>query len=159
MRYLWILLLFISSIINGQEIKVTSGWRQIMDASDIKNAGSDFPLYVESKKKETSLTIKAFPKSKQMDLYGSFTVFVHQEPVFWDNSLVLFVRRTSKGMSSGGTIYGGISWQEIHRFSSNFFELVGKRKNIAVQYRIKGLSVLLPVDTYSCEVVFTVLSL
>ncbi|PCI32106.1 MAG: hypothetical protein COB60_10105 [Flavobacteriaceae bacterium] len=159
MKYLLVILLLLSGFVRSQEIKATSGWYQIMRVSDIENAGNDYPLYVESKKKETKISVKAFPKSKQMDLYGFFTVFVHHEPVFWDESLELSVRRTSKGKGKKGSINGGETWQQVHRFAGDFFRLVGKGKNVDVQYRIKGLSVLLPVNTYSTEVVYTVLNL
>jgi len=159
MRYAVFLIVLFSSLVRSQEVKVSSGWYKVMKVSDIYGAGNDYPEYVESRRKETKLHIKAFPKSKQKDLYGSFSVFVHQEPVNWHASLELSVRRTSKGKGKKGGMHGGDNWHQIHRFSSRFFKLVGKKDGVDLQYRIKGLSVLLPVDTYTTEIVFTVLNL
>ncbi|PCI04932.1 MAG: hypothetical protein COB81_02300 [Flavobacteriaceae bacterium] len=159
MKYVFFFLLLCTCFVRGQEIKVSSNWYEVMRVSDIYGAGNDYPLYVESKKKKSKISIKAFPKSKQKDIYEFFTVFVHLEPVNWHDSLELSIRRTSNGKGKSGVIYGGRNWQLIHRFSSDLFGTVGARKGIAVQYRIKGLSVLLPVDTYSTEIVFTVLNL
>jgi len=77
----------------------------------------------------------------------------------WDPSLKLFVRRSGDGTGLV-TISGGTAFLPVTSGNTLFFSgLLGLgfgRENIPVQYKIEGLSVLLPVKTYTTTIVFTI---
>jgi len=77
----------------------------------------------------------------------------------WDPLLKLYVRRSGDGTGLV-TISGGSAFQQVTGASSLFFSgLLGLgfgRDNIPIQYKIEGLSVLLPAKTYTTTILFTI---
>ena len=77
----------------------------------------------------------------------------------WDPSLKLYVKRTGNG-NGGAVITDGTTDILLTNVPQKFFSgLLGigfARTNVPVQYRIDGLSVLLPVKTYTATVLYTI---
>ena len=154
-----IITLLIANICFGQQINVRGNWNKELLTSEITLAGNDYNLSYLSKPNQSEITIKSHPKSKYFNLYGHFKVFVHKEDNEWHPNLNLQLKRTSNGTNGNYNISSGTEFQIITNNSTFFFGSVGKQDKIPIQYNIKGISVLLPVKTYSTQIVFTVLDL
>ncbi|MDZ7935812.1 MAG: hypothetical protein U5M51_12795 [Emticicia sp.] len=83
----------------------------------------------------------------------------------WDTALLeLSARRTGTGVSGGGTgstVTGGDVYQKITTNNVLFFggsNANGSfRNDIPIQYQISGISVLVPVGTYSTTITYTLI--
>ena len=157
--FIFIAILFIVNLSFSQKIKVKGEWEKKLDVSDINGAGNDYNEFYVSREDESEITVSSNPKSKQDDLYANFKVFVHKEDDEWHNNLILQIRRTSNGRNNNNNIFSGTEFQTITNNSSFFFYTIGKQDKVPIQYKILGLSVLLPAETYSTEIIFTVLNL
>ena len=78
----------------------------------------------------------------------------------WDSGLEIWVKRTGNGV--GLTIpLGGDNFQKVTTTNTAFFSVLltvlsASKSGIPVQYEIRGLSVLLPVKTYTTTIQYTV---
>jgi len=77
----------------------------------------------------------------------------------WDPALKIYVRRTGEG-TGGAILTGNTNYLQL---TTTAQALVGgllglgfSRDDIPIQYKIEGLSVLLPVKTYTTTILFTV---
>lgn len=154
-----LLILSFSFNARSQNISATPGWNYSVTSGTISEAGSDYSVSPTSSTNQTLVSITG------LALFGdTYTVRVHKLDSDWNNSLSLQVIRTGAGTVSGfgsGTITGGLSYITLTNVSQVFFSgtsgfLSTSRNNIPIQYRISGLSVLLPVKTYTTTVVYTV---
>lgn len=81
----------------------------------------------------------------------------------WDAGLEIWVKRTGNG--AGLTIpLGGDNFQKVTTTNTAFFSVLltvlsSSKSGIPVQYEIRGLSVLLPVKTYTTTIQYTVAGL
>ncbi|SDW37522.1 hypothetical protein SAMN05444411_101595 [Lutibacter oricola] len=152
---IYVLLILISTSVFSQKIKVSGNWNKTLSVTDISIAGNDYAPYYESKTNQTRLTVSPIPNSWYNRKYTRFKVFVHKADFNWHSNLNLEVKITSNthGNSTGK------QYQEVTNYSNLFFETIGKQSNIKLQYKISGLSVTIPAETYSTEIIYTVISL
>jgi hypothetical protein len=160
MKKLYLIInLLVVTVCYSQKIKVTGNWNKKLKTSEISEAGNDYNPFYISKINQSKITITAHPKSKYFDLYGRFKVFVHKEDDEWNPTLILQLKRTSNGSKGNYNISSGMVFQTITNNSSFFFSSVGKQVKVPIQYKIIGISVLLPVKKYSTQIVYTVMNL
>lgn len=159
---IFIAFLFISSSMFGQGIDITAtgGWMNNISPSDISEAGNDYPTAYTSNVNQTLLTI--IPKNYNKLIY----VYVTRSDIAWHNNLTLKIRRTSNGTNNNNTINGGLIYQTITNAQppssapspvTPLFICEGPFINLAIQYEITGISVLLPVQSYATTIIFTVM--
>jgi len=153
-RHIVLLLLFllISSygICWAVNITITGSWSETIDASDLQaGAGSDLIDTYESASNTVAIDIIA-PTNWRVDVKKSDTN--------WHANSQLYVRRTSDG-SGSGSISGGTSYQEITDTDQSFFNGTIDRSNITGQLKLTGVSVQIPVDTYTTTVYYTVVEI
>lgn len=157
MKNLTILIAFlaISNMATGQgiELTVTGNWAKNIAASDISEAGNDYPASYASNTNQTLLTIN--PKNWNKTII----VYIKRNDIAWNTNLNLKVKRTSNGTNGNANIGGGTDYQLITNFDANFFTCNGYHTFIPLQYEITGISVLLPVQSYSTEIMYTVIHL
>lgn len=142
----------------GIVFNVTGGnWSPFINISE---AGEDYPIHYESSSSKTLLTID--PQNKIKDIY----VYVTRSDIAWNNNLTLKIRRTSNGTNNNINIFGGLIYQTITNTSppstapspvTHLFICNGSFINIPLQYEITGISVLLPVQSYSTTIYYTVM--
>ena len=152
-----ILIVFLLTTILGfsQEIKLKGGnWTKELKSSNITSAGGDYAQFYLSKIDQTKISISPGHKSHHNDKHMPFKVFVSREDMEWHSDLVIQAKLTEKHGHSSGT-----NFQVITNNSSLFFNAVGSKKDLRVQYKISGLSVTIPAETYSTEIIYTVLNL
>lgn len=157
MKHLLVFFLFIvHSVTVAQNISISNGatgssWSIPALSSPITKAGKNYE-HIETS--PASLTLL-----KVNSLLG-WTVSAHiSVSSNWDPALKVFVRRTGDG-TGGAIISGGTSYIQLTSSSQQFFSgLLGlgvSRDNIPIQYKIEGLTVLLPVKTYSATIQYTI---
>lgn len=154
-NFILIVFLIISNCIFSQSIDVSGKWRESIRASDISEAGDDYIGTYESNTDETEITIDA---KNQHNKNKRTTVKVHMEYDLrdWHSNLVLQIRRTSGGTNRNYNIEDGLFYQIITNNSTDFFHTYGDQEDVPIQYKISGISVLLPVQDYTATIVFTV---
>lgn len=135
----------------GIEFTVTGNWTKNIAASDINEAGNDYPTSYDSNINQTLLTINPKNWNKQIN------VLVKRNDIAWHNNLNLKVKRTSNGTNGNTNISGGLIYQTITNIDANFFICSGYHTFIPLQYEITGISVVLPVQNYSTEIMYTVI--
>lgn len=91
---------------------------------------------------------------------SNWQVSVASVPLTWNANLRLWVNKTNDGSSfaSGASIYpsGTTAYQEITLIPQTFFNGVKDRLSVQISYKMSGMSVLLPVQTYSTTVYYTI---
>jgi hypothetical protein len=144
----------------GIDIIVTGGWMRNISPSDISEAGNDYPITYTSNTNQTLLTIT--PKNYNKTIY----VYVTRSDIAWNTNLTLKIRRTSNGTNNNINIAEGLIYQTITNTSpplsapspvTPLFTCNGPFINIPLQYEITGISVLLPVQSYSTTIYYTVM--
>lgn len=144
----------------SQSITASPGWNISVPASTITEAGSNYTTNATSAINQTlvSLTMSG-------GLFGTtYTVRVHKIDTDWNSNLSLWVLRTGDGTGNaffGGNITGGTTFTQLTSAPQTFYSgstgfFGSSRNNVPIQYEIRGLSVLLPVKTYSTTVVYTI---
>lgn len=154
------LILAFSSLIS-QELTMSplSDWNIRLSENDLR-AGEDFMSTMTSDEDQSKITIEVGPANFYYMFINSWSLSVERSGGKWDNDLDLFIRRTGSGQSAGfffSNISGGESFVQINRSSREFFSGNGYRYDVPIQIEIRGISLTIPTDTYSTDLIFTVL--
>lgn len=156
MKNLTILIAFlaISNIAVSQNvsISVSGNWAKTIAATDISEAGNDYPTSYESNTNQTLLSLNPNSQGKGINVY------VTRSDIKWHNDLILQIRHTSTG--NNNSVDSGFLYETITNGQSSitpFFTCKGAVSSMTLQYRITGISVLLPVDIYSTTITYTVM--
>lgn len=132
------------------DVSSSGNWTKTIDASDlVAGAGSDLISQHDSDSGIATLTI-------YNTAGASWRLFARRSDGVWHERLELFVRRTSDGTGSGSVIDGG-NYVTLSTLDTEFFTGSGDRTNIAVQYRLTGMSKTVAPDLYSSGIIFTLL--
>jgi hypothetical protein len=149
----WIFFLFLLSagnILFAQEVEVTGSWEVDIDVTDMTGGpGSDLNPTYESDVDQIDVAIKG-KKTKEWQLY------VKRSDWVWDPNFQLFVRRTSDGVGSG-YIAGGLDYLEVTESDQLFYYGGKNRSKVNVQLKLDNVSVAIPYDVYTTNVVYTVI--
>lgn len=160
MRLLSVLILvFLTKISVAQSITVTGSWNPAINTNVITEAGNDYAsgYAIESAANQSSINLTLGGGFFNI-LFNSWRVDVQRSDILWHSSLVLETRRTSNGTGSFlGSIANGTAYQRVNTNSQSFFDGTGSYNNVNIQYRISGMSILTPVNTYSTSVIFTLI--
>lgn len=94
---------------------------------------------------------------------SNWQVSVARVPILWNSNLRLWVNKTNDGssFSPGASISpsGTTAYQEITILPQNFFSGVKDRLSVQISYKVSGMSVLIPVQTYSTTIYYTISAL
>lgn len=135
------------------DISLIGSWNLTVDSSDlVSGAGSDLVTQYESEADQVLLEI-----SNSTGPSDSWRVDVSKSDISWNGSLTISCKRTSSG--SGGSISGGLSYQEISGVDQQFFTGSDNVLDIAVQYLLDDVSITIPPDIYSTTVIYTVVDI
>ena len=134
----------------AQNITATGNWFLTINAANLlSGAGSDLQAVYQSADNQVTIDVTKVSKD--------WSVTIQSVPSYWHADLSLYVRRRSDG-SGPGLISGGLAWQQVTAISQTFFEGNKRRIGIEIQYSLRGVSIHVPPDTYSCSVVYTVVA-
>lgn len=156
----FIIFLAFSTTLLSQDFTFTvaGNWMNTISPSDIIEAGNDYPTSYESNTNQTLLSIT--PTSNGKTLY----VYVTRSDIKWHNDLILQIKRNTSGNNS--SVSGDTMYQVITNASppsntpsplATLFTCKGAVTSMNLQYKITGISVLLPVDSYSTTITYTVM--
>lgn len=151
--YLYLILLIILPLkLKAQNINLMPiGGGTEFVTPNIRKAGDDFKNKKAKKRLKAKINI-SFPN--QFSQYFQYwTVEVRRQDIHWDNRLSLWARRKNNTSS----VWYGSYFRKVHICDDFFFNGCGAKNNIQIEFELRGLTVLIPVDTYETEVVFTVL--
>lgn len=146
----WLWILFFLPI----DLVAQANWTVIAPSTSIADAGNNYSSSIlESASNQVVFSITG-------GSLVNYNIQVSRIDSDWSNQLSIFVRRTGSGTSGAlGSINGGTNYQQVNTFPQNFINgslgLTGSRANVPVQFRIDGISVLLPAKTYATTIVFT----
>lgn len=145
-------LLLVAGQFSEAEISIdaTGGWSRTITAADLEaGAGSDLKSTYESAA-DPSLTISGTAGNDD-----AWRVDVRRADTDWHSNLTLSVKRTGGG-TGGGSITGGTAYQAIGTSDAEFFSGAGDRSAIPLQFKLEGMSLQVPPDTYSTTITYTV---
>ncbi len=140
-------LLAISSQVFAQKIDVKGDWEAESSCYDIQ-AGENIKSVVTSEYDELEIYVNGNVNK------STWKIQVKKDDVCWNNALEVWVRRTGNGNGSG-ECWDGTSWQKVAYSNMDFFG--GKRvmNKIPVQVEIRGMSVTIPAQKYTTNLIFT----
>lgn len=141
-----------SLTVTGSDWTVTS----LSSASTITKAGKNY----EPTASELSLSTQTYIKVSALLAWG---IRIQQTSTLnWDTSLKIYAQRMGDGIG-GAAISGGTTPVEVSTQIGTFFtgslNLGFSKESIPIQYKITGLSVLLPAKTYTTTITYTVYGL
>jgi hypothetical protein len=162
LKYIILLNLIFGFHSKAQYLQALGSWNPVISANVITEAGNDYPsnYQIESTNNQTLINL-----SRGGGLFSAYfsawEVRVSKIDIKWHNNLKLDIIRTGPG---SGTIFssitdGNINYQEVSSNPTLFFRGTGIFSNIPIKYRLRGFSVLIPVDTYSTSVIYTLIEL
>lgn len=138
---------------SAQTISINSGntWSVPTLSSTITKAGKNYEHIETSSASQTLFKVNALL---------AWSISAHLSSTSnWDSSLKLYVQRTGSGTGiaivTGGTTYMQLTTTP-QLFFSGLLNVLAHRDNIPVQYKIEGLSVMLPVKTYTTTITYTI---
>ncbi|WP_304232204.1 hypothetical protein [Jiulongibacter sediminis] len=159
MRVFGLIILISTSFfqLKGQTISASPGWTYTLSGSDISEAGNNYNVNIESGANQTlvDVTTNSFYNS-------NFRVSVEKIDNVWNNQLTLSVRRTGNGSGgwfagiSGGTNYIQLTNTPQLLYTGNTGYFSGGYFSVPIQYRVQGLSLLVPAQSYSTTVRYTI---
>ena len=158
---LFVILIFLVKVGLAQSISVSGSWNPVINTNVLTEAGTDYPssyvLESASNQSNISLTLGG---SFFNTLFNTWRVDVQKSDIFWDSRLIVEIRRTSNGAGSlFSSISGGTVYQPVKQNAQTFFQGDGTFNNIGIQYKISGMSILIPVNTYSTSIFFTLIDI
>ncbi len=144
-------LIALNNCVQAQQVRIKGTAEFKFSYANIK-AGDDFATEASNKGDEVDLSIRQMPKNKRWYLTVSKT------DINWPSSVSIYVRRTSGG-SGNGYVWGGSYYTCIRNMPQSFLIGSGSLNNINLQYKLKGLSLSIPSNTYYTDIVYTLYEL
>ena len=136
------------------DIVATGGsWSKVFGASDLLGgAGTDIIMPYETASGVITLDI--------INTGGSaWTVRVRRTDTNWRAAdFTLSVLRSGTGGGTGSLSGDGATYQAITTSDIAFFRGTGDKTTVPLQFRLQGVSVKVPVDSYATTVTYTVLT-
>src|SRR6056297_3586725 len=139
----------------GISVTVSGGAGFSIGAADlIDGAGSD--LASDYSSADDSILVSVPETTGGGD---GWQIQVRREDVLWHGSLDLAVLRTGGGSGTGSVTGGDVLPLDLSSVDQVFFEGSGDRADIPIRLDLGGVSVLIPLDSYSATLVFTVVDI
>jgi hypothetical protein len=144
-----LLFLFLNPAIYAQVLTVTGNWSLSISASSLTEAGNDFTGTYTSASTQTYIDVDVKKKN------DNWRIDVRKSDINWNPALILSVRRTGNGNSSGPAPNGGTTFIQLTNSNQEFFRGRKDNPDIPVEYRLSGISVTIPAQSYSTTVIYT----
>jgi len=136
----------------GAEPTMSGTWNYSVLTSDITEAGNDFSGTYESASNQL-----IFDRNTTFRDRLNWSITINKSDVTWNPAIKLWIRRTGNGNpTSGATISGGNNYQEVVNSELSFFSGYRESNGVPIQLKVTGISVVIPIDTYYTNLVFTI---
>lgn len=129
-------------------ITISGSWSRVIGAGDLTGGpGSDLTATYESATNQITMVVRD---------NANWRVDVRRIDTIWHANFVLSIRRTNNGTAGNGWVAGGTTYLQITTMSQTFVTGRRNRRGITLQERLDGVSVSIPVATYTTTIQFTV---
>ncbi len=170
MRILLLLTLCLSTMCSAQ-LTLNGQWDLILSSTDITEAGLDYPNQFQSSTNQTELTWSSSlfnPLLTCVVNINNYRVNLRKININWDPALTMSIRRTGDGTPDAlitnpttlallnSSVSNGTIYQEIQDTDIEIVRFRGCRNDIPFQFKLEGMSVTLPVETYSITLMYTI---
>lgn len=136
---------------NNQELQFKS-----LDLSNVQT-GDNLGTAIETSEEALLLSVNILPYTLENAMHYPWKIKVKRNDFVWHKQLRLAVKTTAIGNSEfGKSINSSHHYKEVQNYDTLFFSGEGWINNIPLQFRITGISVTLPANTYTTEVIFTI---
>ena len=139
-------------------ITATGIWDLNVQPTDVFEAGNDYAGTYNSANNQINISVTQSSFFANLLSNYQWRVDVRKQDVNWHTNLRLYARRTGNGNPFwiNGLVSGGNNFVELS--NTNQILITGNRTryDIPIQYRLEGVSVLLPVQTYETVIIYTV---
>ena len=131
---------------SAADVTTIGSWTESVTAANLASgAGSDLaPLESVSGTTILNLTSTA----------GTWHLKARLGPGQWNSNLTIWVKRVSDG-SGSGTISGGSAYVQLAAADTEIFGGLSDRNNIALQFKLTGLTRRVTPSTYNSSIIFT----
>jgi len=140
-------------------LTLSGNWSYTVPATDVTEAGSDFSGTYTSAANQVQIGVSNKNNAEKNGY--AWRVSARKMNATWDNTVAIYIRRTSDGAPATNratTITDGTVYQQITDTDQYFFGGYRGSTGIAIQYELRGVSVVMPAQSYSTTVVYTVTS-
>lgn len=138
---------FFPSGTDALDIAATGGWNETINSSDlISGAGSDLTGTYQSTTNATVISVMNTPGG------NTWRVDMQRIDSTWHGNFTLYIKKNT----TAGKLSGGNTYTEIRTTADTFFNGKGPFPTINCQYRLAGMSVNVPPNTYTTTVTFTI---
>lgn len=135
------------------DITAVGSWSLSIDSADlVAGAGSGLKNDYESAADAVSVSISATAGASD-----SWRIDVKKVDTNWQGNLILYVKRTSNG--TGGSVSGGTAYQEVTDINTSFFSGSDDVNGVKAQLKLSGVSIQVPIDTYTTTVYYTIVDI
>ena len=146
-------IIFLAGKAEAIDIAAVGSWSLSVTSADlVAGAGSDLKSDYESAVDAVSISISATAGA-----LDSWRVDVKKVDTNWQGNLILYIKRTSDG--TGGSISGGTAYQEVTDINTSFFSGSDDVSGVKAQLKLSGVSIQIPIDTYTTIVYYTVVDI
>lgn len=160
MRYIFIIFYLLNiSVANAQSITAapSTGWSLSIPSSTVSEAGMNYTTNF------TSLSTQTLVDLNNLNKNSNYSVSIKKTDTVWDSGVTIWVRRTGNGIGNQVSITGGTAFFQLTSSLQTFFSGSSSGKNsdligISIEYEIRGVSVLVPVRTYTSIVQYSLVN-
>ncbi len=151
-RALLVLILWLTpNICFGQYISITPVGNSNIDITNINEAGKGYPNNYTTGKKKAKMSVSFNNASKNQN--QKWQVLISKDDSFWDDELQIWI----KGKKINGVTSGFNQFKQVKNYDIDFLGGKGKVNDIQIEFEIRNISVTIPAESYSTELVFTVI--
>ncbi|MFT5724531.1 MAG: hypothetical protein ACI9JN_001650 [Bacteroidia bacterium] len=142
-----ILLCLCTNMVEAQQIRIRGDVEFAFTYANIQ-AGDNYTVKSESKQDGVKLDIKKLKRQ------AYWRVTVCKTDINWNNKVEIYVRRTNSG-NGNGSVWGCTNYTRIRNIPQTVMQGYGALNNIYLQYKLNGISIDLPANTYYTDIVYT----
>ena len=149
-----ILIAFCAVPVWGLDVAVSGDWSGVISSTDLMGgADTDLNSSYTSNSNQGAVTITG--AADDSDLWR---LDVRRSDAVWHNGLAISVKRTSSG-TGGGAVSGGTDYIAAGAVDTEFFRGRGDRSAIEFEFKLSGVSVQVPPNSYATSIILTVVDI
>lgn len=147
-------IIFLAGKAEAIDITAVGSWNLSITSADlVAEAGSDLKSDYESAADAISISISATAGASDY-----WRIDVKKVDTNWQGNLILYIKRTSNG--TGGSVSGGAAaYQEVTDSNTSFFSGSDDVNGVKAQLKLSGVSIQVPIDTYTTTVYYTIVDI
>ncbi len=149
--YLLLVLWLLPSSGYAQYISIWQTGNSNIKIKNITEAGKGYPNNYKTQKLKSNMTISFNNASKNQN--QKWQVLISKNDGFWHDDLEIWI----KGKKKNGVNSGFNQFKQIKDYDIDFIGGKGKVSSIKLEYEIRNISVTIPAESYSTELVLTVI--